>query len=350
MRILIVTPRQPEETGNQVTARRHQDSLRRRGHEARLSVTDENPAPLRHALATFRPDLVHLLHAFRSGRPWLGCRAETLPPFVVTLTGTDVHHGLSTPEEEAVIREILERAAAVITQNRLTADELKREPTEWAGRVRYLPPGIVLGDTPYPLRRLHGVAPEAVLFLHPAGLRPVKGNYELLRLFDAVAAERPGCRLAFCGPALDAAYARRFLAAVAMRPWALYLQVIPAAAMPAALAEADVVLNHSLSEGLPNALLEAAALGRPILARAIPGNAAVVEPGVNGLLYRTEEEFVRHALALIDEPALRQQLSRAQPDRYDPAAEAEALEAIYRQVLEATSRPLLPPLPSQGGA
>lgn len=338
MRILIVTPRQPLATGNQVTAQRHHDYLKRRGHEVRLTVTDEeNPSAVRHALSTFRPDLVHLLHAYRSGRPWLACCAEPILPFVVTLTGTDIHHGISTPEEGKVIREILMRAAAVISQNRLTANELEKKPTEWAGRVRYLPPGIVLGNALYPLRQLHGIAPDARLFLHPAGIRPVKGNLELLQLFDPVAEARPGCRIAFCGPALDTGYAKRFLAEVAIRPWALYLDVIPTTAMPAALAEADVVLNHSLSEGQPNTLIEAAALGRSILARDIPGNAAVVESGVNGLLYRTEDEFIRHALALIDDPVLRQKLSRPQPEKFDPAAEAEALEAIYREVLEATS-------------
>jgi glycosyltransferase involved in cell wall biosynthesis len=338
LRILIVIPRLPEESGNQVTAHRHRASLSRRGHEVRLTITDEeNPAALRQARQEFRPDLVHLLHAFRSGRPWLGSGAAAGIPFVVTLTGTDIHEGISIPEEAAVIQQVLQRAAAVITQNRLTAEKLQKQSTTWAARVRYLPPGIVLGDAPCPLRRRHGIALEALLFLHPAGLRPVKANLELLQLFDRVAAARPGCRLAFCGPALDAAYAERFLAEVAKRPWALYLDVLPVQAMPAALREADVVLNHSLSEGLPNSLIEAAALGRPILARDIPGNAAVVEPGGNGLLYRTADEFIRHALALIDDPALRQKLSRPQPDAFNPAVEAEALEAIYREALEAAA-------------
>jgi glycosyltransferase involved in cell wall biosynthesis len=349
LRILIVTPRQPLATGNHITAQRYRDYLMRRGHEVRLTATDEeDSASLRHALCSFRPDLVHLLHAYRSGLPWLSCCVEPRPPFVVTLTGTDIHHGISTPEEGNVIREILKLAAAVISQNRLTADALQKQPTEWADRVRYLPPGIVLGDAPYPLRRLHEIASDARLFLHPAGIRPVKGNLELLRLFDPVAAARPGCRLAFCGPELDSAYAERFLAEVAIRPWALYLHVIPTPAMPAALAEADVVLNHSLNEGLPNTLIEAAALGRPILARDIPGNAAVVEPGVNGLLYRTDDEFIRHALTLIDDPVLRRKLSRPQPDAYAPAAEAEALEAIYREVLETTSCTLPPAPPIEG--
>ena len=335
MRILIVIPRLPAETGNQITARRHLDSLTRRGHKVCLAVADEeNPAALTQAMQEFRPDLVHLLHAYRSGRPWLDCRAESAILYVVTLTGTDIHEGISSPEEGAVIREVLQRAAAVISQNKITAGELFKQPTQWADRVRYLPPGIVLGDAPCPLRRLYGIARDAMLFLHPAGIRPVKANRELLQLFDRVAMERPGCRIAFCGPALDSNYAERFLTEIALRPWALYLGVISPVAMPAALREADVVLNHSLSEGLPNALIEATALGRPILARDIPGNAAVVEAGVNGLLYRADEEFIRHALTLIDDQALLRKLSRPEPGTFDPDAEAEALEAIYREALE----------------
>jgi glycosyltransferase involved in cell wall biosynthesis len=335
LRILIVIPRLPAETGNQITARRHLDSLTRRGHKVCLAVADEeNPAALTQAMQEFRPDLVHLLHAYRSGRPWLDCRAESAIPYVVTLTGTDIHEGISSPEEGAVIREVLRRAAAVICQNKITAGELFKQPTQWADRVRHLPPGVVLGDAPYPLRRLHAVAPDATLFLHPAGIRPVKANLELLELFEQVARQRPLCRIAFCGPALDSKYTERFLAEIALRPWALYLGVISPMAMPAASREADVVLNHSLSEGLPNALIEAAALGKPILARDIPGNAAVVEAGVNGLLYRTDDEFIRQALALIDEPALCRKLSQPQSGTFDPDAEAKVLEAIYREAIE----------------
>jgi len=336
MRILIVVPRQPQATGNLVTAKRYEQELRVRGHAVQLVETSENdPAPLLRALDDFRPELVHLLHAYRTGRPWLDGGAATKAPCVVTLTGTDINQGIESAEEGPTIREVLHRAGAVITQNRLTAVELRRRPVAWADKIRYVPPATTLGTDPCPLRSIHGIPPRAVLFLHPAGLRRVKGNLELLRLFDGVAPRRPECILAFCGPALDAEYARRFFAALAERPWARYLGVIRASAMSAALAEADVILNHSLNEGLPNALVEAATLGRPILARNIPGNAAVVEPGENGLLYRDEAEFTRHALALVDDPRLRHRLSRPQPQRYAADAEAAALEAIYRQILAA---------------
>ncbi len=283
MRVLIITPRQPRETGNRITAERYRRGLEEQGHRVLIVEVTEDPAPLEVAIAAFRPDLAHLLHAFRSGVPWLASPAARQLPFVVTLTGTDIHQGIDDPAEEPLIREVLRRAAAVITQNSHTFTELRNRP-ELAGRLRYLPPGIIIGTAPYPLNEHLKLTRETVLFLHPAGIRPVKGNLELLRMFDPLA--RPLLKVAFCGPLLDAGYGERFLAAVAERPWATWLGTIPPAAMAAVLLQSDVILNNSLCEGLSNALLEAAALGQPILARDNPGNAAVVEAGSNGLLFR----------------------------------------------------------------
>jgi glycosyltransferase involved in cell wall biosynthesis len=300
---------------------------------------EQTPSLLQRALDDFRPDLVHLLHAYRSGRPWLDCTPPSPISVVVTLTGTDIHMGIDSPTQGPVIRQVLERADAVITQNSVTFAELKASTDTWVERLTYLPPGIVLGNTPYPLKQLHGIPSEPVLFLHPAGIRQVKGNLELLRLFDAVAAKRSGFTVAFCGPVLEESYGRKFLAEIDSRPWARYLRTIPTASMAAALGEADVVLNNSSCEGLSNVLVEASVLGRPFLVRNIPGNAAVVEEGVNGLLFEDAPDFAERALALIDRPELRQSLSRPSPERFDPADEACALEDIYRNVLCCRSNP-----------
>ena len=50
------------------------------------------------------------------------------------------------------------------------------------------------------------------------------------------------------------------------------------------LAEADAVVLPSYREGLPRSLLEAAAMGRPLIATDVPGNRAIVRDGENGLL------------------------------------------------------------------
>ncbi|ALC17118.1 glycoside hydrolase [Desulfuromonas soudanensis] len=333
MRILIVLPRQDPATGNEVTAARHRAGLEALGHEVALErVAPGDGASLRAATLSFAPDVIHLLHAYRSGRPWLEARVDGIP-CVVTLTGTDIHGGLDDPAEGPVIRRVLEKADRIITQNRLTAEALNQAGPPFAGKIVCLPPGIVLGTAPSPFARSDLSPPGHPLFLHPAGIRPVKGNLELLELFDPLAASGLPFAVAFCGPPLDAPYSADFFAAVARRPWARHLGVIPPKAMPALLREADVVLNNSQKEGLPNALLEAAALGVPMLVRNIPGNAAVVQEGVNGFLYGDAAAFADRAGKLIADPALRRALSRPSPERYAPEKETEVLLAFYRQAI-----------------
>ena len=50
------------------------------------------------------------------------------------------------------------------------------------------------------------------------------------------------------------------------------------------LAAADAVVLPSYREGLPRSLLEAAAMGKPLIATDVPGNRSLVEDGVNGFL------------------------------------------------------------------
>ena len=334
MRILIVLPRQDPATGNEVTAERHRAGLVALGHEVALERVDPGDGvSLRAAALSFAPDLVHLLHAYRSGRPWLEAGVDGIPS-LVTLTGTDIYGGIDDAEEGPVIRCVLEKTDRIITQNRLTANVLNQEGPPFAGKIAYLPPGIVLGSAPSPFARSDLAPPGHTLFLHPAGIRPVKGNLELHELLDPLAASGLPFTVAFCGPPLDGPYSADFFAAVARRPWARHLGIIPPDAMPALLRLADVVLNNSQKEGLPNALLEAAALGVPMLVRNIPGNAAVVEEGVNGFLYRDAAAFADRAGLLIADSALRRALSRPSPERYAPEKETQVLIEFYRQAID----------------
>jgi glycosyltransferase involved in cell wall biosynthesis len=54
--------------------------------------------------------------------------------------------------------------------------------------------------------------------------------------------------------------------------------------MPKVLASATVVVLPSYREGLPKALLEAAACGRPVVTTDVPGCRDAIEPGVTGVL------------------------------------------------------------------
>ena len=290
MRILIVVPSQDRISGNWVTAQRFQDGLRKQGHQVTLHDTPlQVDSDFRQQLLDFAPDVTLLLHAYRSGKPWLEAAQDLNIPYVVLLTGTDVNHGLDDPEQSEIIRTILHQAAFVLLQNPLIAADLTTAHPELATNLRALPPGIRLGTASYDLRGVHSLNKQQTLFLCPAGLRPVKGVLKLLEMFDRVTTENSACHLAFCGPILDKSYGSGFLAEIKKRSWSSYLGAIPSNAMANAMRGADVILNNSRTEGLANALLEAATIGIPILAHNIPGNAAVVKHNVNGLLYDNEQ-------------------------------------------------------------
>src|SRR5207245_1860557 len=84
---------------------------------------------------------------------------------------------------------------------------------------------------------------DRVLFLLPAGIRPVKAPLRPLGPFDRVVAADPRVRLLYVGPVLDPVEGRALAKALAGRPWARHLGPIAHAAMPSLLARADVVLH-----------------------------------------------------------------------------------------------------------
>ena len=77
--------------------------------------------------------------------------------------------------------------------------------------------------------------------------------------------------------------------------------------MPALYAAATIVCLPSYREGLPKALLEAAASGRAIVTTDVPGCREVVRHGENGLLVpaRDAEALAAAIARLLDEPATR---------------------------------------------
>lgn len=71
-------------------------------------------------------------------------------------------------------------------------------------------------------------------------------------------------------------------------------------------------VNPSFYEGMPNAVLEAMACGKPIVASCVAGNDAVVQHGVTGYLFQLDEpaSLLQSLRTLIDDPARAQEMGR----------------------------------------
>ena len=107
--------------------------------------------------------------------------------------------------------------------------------------------------------------------------------------------------------------------------------------MPTLLATSDIVALPSYSEGIPRILIEAAAMGRPMVSTTIPGVAEIVEDGVNGALVPPRDANALAAAVehLLDNPGLRSEYGaagRLKAEReYDDRLVAQRYAEEYRK-------------------
>ena len=99
--------------------------------------------------------------------------------------------------------------------------------------------------------------------------------------------------------------------------------------MPSAMAEADLILNHSVSEGMSNALIEALAVGRPVLARNIPGNTEILLPEKTCMIYDTDQEFIESALRFLSNPSSHKHPSSSVDKTFSAVIETEKFTDIF---------------------
>ena len=112
----------------------------------------------------------------------------------------------------------------------------------------------------------------------------------------------------------------------------------------ALLAEADVFVLASVSEGLPLAVLEAMASGTPVVAFDLPGLRDVIDHGSSGFLIPQgdTEAFGLAVRRLLEDPQLAQQVGVAGravvASRFDARVMTRGVEAVYLDVMSSPNR------------
>jgi L-malate glycosyltransferase len=156
-----------------------------------------------------------------------------------------------------------------------------------------------------------GMPGDALVIGTVANLLPGKGHDELLEAAARVVTAVPAARFVLVGdgllrPALESRAARLGISG----------QVVFAGSVPQAtdvLPAFDILAHPSLAEGMPNAILEAAAAGLPIAATRAGGTLEIVRDGETGLLVPPgdAEALAAAIVRLSAEPRLRGELGAA---------------------------------------
>ena len=198
--------------------------------------------------------------------------------------------------------------------------------------------------------------PEPVTVLLPARMLWDKGVGEFVEAARMLRSS--GIRFVLVGP-VDAGNLTSITAAelMAWQNEGLLTWLGNRCDMPALLRTAHVVCLPSYREGLPKALIEAAACGRPIITTDVPGCRDVVRDGENGLLVPARDaRGLADAIGkLANDAALRARMgarSREIAEReFSVTAVAEETLAVYAALLSIDSiTPREPPRPGPSGA
>lgn len=335
MRIALISPYSIGPIrGNITTIERISRFLRLAGAEVLVLPADAiSVADMERQLVSFSPQLIHAFHAHYCGgiAQYL---AETLClPFMITITGSDLHD--PQLRDHSVTARAIEAAQSVTLFGAGEAVKLVSFFPQVENRVAIIPQGVEA--LPVATTFDFAIPDDAFVLLLPAAVRPVKQVEYPIQALKTFARSFPLTQLVLAGGIIDEEYAATIRSMLCAAPYAVWLGEIPREQMGALYTRADIVLNCSHSESMSNTVLEAMALGRPVLASDIPGNRMLIRHHETGLLYTDQEAFLTSIVMLMEDAQLRLNLGRRAEEyicsSFSPQHEAAEYMRLYRALI-----------------
>jgi glycosyltransferase involved in cell wall biosynthesis len=286
-----------------------------------------------------RPDLVHVNNGGYPGAQ--GCRAAVLAArlagaraVVLTVNNIAVRRRLPQDVLEYALDPLIERAAdAMVTASRAAQEALRlnrfrRRP------VLQIPNGVArpeLRRPPEELRREIGAAQDEYLVAMVAFFEPRKGHHVLV---DAVRSMRPAVRVVLAGDGPIRREVERRVRQEGVAERFAFLGYRDDAADWLNLCDV-LVLPSTGSEDMPLVVLDAMALGKPVVASRFGGIAEEVVDGSTGLLVPPGDAgALAAALDELRDAARRRRLGEAGRRRFEELFSADRMAERYGALYE----------------
>lgn len=187
------------------------------------------------------------------------------------------------------------------------------------------------------VRNSLGIAAEEIVVGAVGRMVPIKGFDVYLKSAKVILESSPNTRFLLVGDGPEAANLRSLCDKLGISPRVIFtgfrediLDVINAI---------DIFMMTSWHEGIPVALLEAMALGKPTVATGVGGITEVLEQGVSGLMAPAGDpaEIARQCCLLIESPERRQEIGRLARVRveaeFSSIRQSKCLSNLYRELV-----------------
>ncbi|XP_057602598.1 glycosyltransferase 1 domain-containing protein 1 isoform X2 [Hippopotamus amphibius kiboko] len=305
------------------------DHLEAAGHVCILkdAFDFESPSEISNFIKAENLEAAVALHLYRGGRLLQGRGI----PFGIIFGGTDLNEDVNQGEKNKVMGKVLEEARFAVAFTESMKETAQRQ---WKSRQISLAVTCLALAQPHAKDKIYvqsqGIAtvPNTTfnwntflqrseinqsadnlhVFLLICGLRQVKDPLYLVDAFSEWHQEEPNVYMVIVGPEVDPVFTREVKAKVKRTAGVRLIGEMAQEDLHAVVKNCFAVVNSSVSEGMSAAILEAMDLEVPVLARNIPGNAAVVKHEVTGLLFSDPQEFVQLAKRLVSDPELEKKM------------------------------------------
>ena len=335
MRILLVSQMYPGPSDPDlgVFVKQLADELERNGNEvARVVIDHRGGSPAKYGrLAArtlaearrFRPDVVYAHFLFPAGGAAALASKKVGARLVLTAHGRDVRNIGAIPGVARATRAAVGRADSVIAVSDFLRRELEAKLPEARGKVFVIDSGVDLERfrhrEPEPLREKLGWAGEGPFYLCVGTLDERKN---VVRLADAFATLEAGS-LVFAGDgSLRQALESRARVRVAGR--------VPHDRVADWIAASDIVCQPSLIEPFGQAVLEALASERPVVATRIGGPAELVTPDTGVLVDPGSIESIAVGMRAAAELPRPNPAGRAIAEEHDVVRQARRVGQVLR--------------------
>jgi glycogen(starch) synthase len=276
---------------------------------------------------TLKPDLIHLYGVNPSALFHLSTADAHPAPLLVTMNQEIL------PSEGAGQNTLMGRVLHAADRVTCVSGAVLEQVREWVPEVRDRSSVLYHGlDVPPPPQPLPSDPPHLVCL---GRLVPAKGFDLALEALASLLRRFPGVRLTIAGDGSEREALEQQAARLSVEEAVAFVGWVEPDEVPAMLATATAVLMPSRREGLPMVGIQAAMMGRPIVAARVGGLPEIVVNGQTGLLVEKEDS---HALAeaigyLLDRPERAVQLGQAARQRaqevFDWQRCVDAYDALY---------------------
>lgn len=241
-----------------------------------------------------RPDLVHT-HSGKAGVLGRLAAARAGVPIIVHTVHGPSFGAFQGHLANAIFRSAEQRAARVTTHFVSVADAMTQQylaagigrPEQFTRIFSGFPlaPYLALQNDPA-LRARLGLSPEDIVIGKVARLFKLKGHDALFAIAPALVAACPQIKFLLVGDGVWRGRFEQMARAAGLQDHFIFTGLVPPGEIPSLFGIMDILVHLSEREGLPRALPQALAAGRPVVAFDCDGAREVCRDGETGFLVR----------------------------------------------------------------